>query len=466
MARIHRRDFLERALSLPALLSLQPSPAVPSLADRFPDLSRRFVFEYYPWYGRDPWRHWNEAGRRPPDDLATEYFPRLGAYDSRSRAVIEQHARWIAASGASSISLSWWGNGNYEDRAVDDVMDVMKDHGIAVAFGLEPYVNDRGFRFANDILYLLTKYGERRGWDAFLILRNEDGSESPVFKGFRCILPETFVDCHGTTREVPDYTPDALWRRQIDFLRRELRWDFERVFLLADSLDFGRTPASGFDGIAIYDNFLPPEQYLPLARGASRADLLFSFNVNPGYDEILQQYVAPDSCYEPRAFAPPTEPLDFERFDHRERAAELSADRIRSSLAATIEAQSDPTLSNFRRGFFLAYINSFNEWHEGHAFEPMKDDIDLTSEERLHGYHNPTFGDYRLATLTEALRPLLTRERGRAGGDTGEFRDPRVLAIDSSEAPSTEPARRTGAIGSARGGASSRVRARLGLARW
>ena len=452
MPAITRRMFLERAGSLPALLHFGPTsravfsewkreffrqssvgaaleagqslPAgipgdpkssltIPPLGERFPDLARHFVFEYYPWYAREPWRHWNEAGRRPPEDLATEYFPLLGPYDSRSRTVIEQHARWIADSGAGSISLSWWGNGKFEDRAVHQVMDVMKDHGIAVTFGLEPYATDRGYRFANDVLYLLTKYGERRGWDAFLILRNADGSESPVLKGFRCILPETIVDCHGVTRSVPDYTPDDLWRRQIQIVRRELRWDFDKIILLADSLDFGRTPASGFDGIGIYDNFIGPERYHPLARAASERELLFSFNVNPGYDEILQEYVAPDSCYESRPFAPPTDPpLDFERFDHRERAAELSAGRIRDSLAATIEAQGDETLSNHRRGFFLVYVNSFNEWHEGHAFEPMKNDADLTEEERLHGYHNPRYGDYRLAALSNGLEQYASDASG------------------------------------------------------
>jgi Glycosyl hydrolase family 99 len=443
MPSITRRRFLERAAALPAALplgfsrgagskwkpdlvrlssvgaALEAGEALPagipgdplksvstrSLGERFADLPRHFIFEYYPWYARDPWRHWNEAGRRPPDDLATEYFPLLGAYDSRSRAVLEQHARWIASSGAGAISLSWWGSGNFEDRAVHDVMDVMKDHGIAVTFGLEPYAVDRGHRFASDVLYLLTEYGERRGWDSFLILRNEDGSESPVLKGFRCILPESIVDCHGITRAVSDYTPDDLWTRQIEIVRREMRWDFDRIVLLADSLDFGRTPASGFDGIGIYDNFITPEQYHPLARAASQRDLLFSFNVNPGYDEILQEFVPPESCYQPRPFSPPSDPpLDFERFDHRERAAELSAGRIRDSLAATIAAQSDETLSNHRRGFFLAFINSFNEWHEGHAFEPMKDEAELTDPERLHGYHNPRYGDYRMTALSDALR--------------------------------------------------------------
>ncbi|HJS74253.1 MAG TPA: hypothetical protein VJ921_08210, partial [Vicinamibacteria bacterium] len=382
---------------------LKSLKAIP-LGERFPDLRRHFVFEYYPWYGRDPWRHWNELDRRPPHDLASEYFPLLGAYDSRSRTILERHDRWIAESGVGVVAVSWWGPGSFEDLLVHDVMDVMKDHGIAVTFGLEPYAFDRGHRFASDVLYLLTKYGERRGWDAFLILRNADGSETPVLKGFRCILPASIVDCFGILRAVSDYTPDDVWARQIEILRREARWDFDRIILLADSLDFRRTPASGFDGIGIYDNFIGPERYHPLGRAASEKNLLFSFNVNPGYDEILREYVPPDSCYQPRPFAPPSElPLDFARVDHRERAAALSVARIRHSLTATIAAQTDQNLTNHRRGFFLAYVNSFNEWHEGHAFEPMKDEANLTSAERLSGYHNPRYGDYRIAALSEAL---------------------------------------------------------------
>jgi hypothetical protein len=403
-------------LPLHEIPSPPPSPASIPLAERFQDLDRRFVFEYYPWYGRDPWRHWNEIGRNPPHDLASEYVPRLGAYDSRSFEVVEQHARWIASSGAGAISISWWGQGSYEDRAVHSIMDVMKAHGIAVTFGLEPYADERASRFEEDVLYLLREYGEKRGWDAFLILKSEDGTESPVFKGFRTILPDAIVDCHGTTRKVSDYTPDDLWSRQIESLRRELRWDFDQAILLADSLDFGRAPAAGFDGIGIYDNFIRPEQYDPLAREASRAGLLFSFNVNPGYDEIPLENVPSESCYQPRPFAPPwSSPLDFTRFEHRELAAVLSADRIRISLEAAVSVQNDTGLRNFERGFFLVYINSFNEWHEGHAIEPMKDEIDLSFEERPWGYHNPAAGDYRLSALAEAIRPLLTGRRGETG---------------------------------------------------
>jgi Glycosyl hydrolase family 99 len=465
MGRVDRRRFLTSAASLPALLSLRSgtgwrggswtdvlressvlasirsgaglpgrlataageggasTASVPPLAKRFGDVDRRFVLEYYPWYRRDPWRHWDGDGRRPPDDLATRYVPRLGAYDSRDSATLEQHARWIAGSGVGSVALSWWGRGSYEDARVHDVMDVMKDHGIAVTFGLEPYADDRGSRLREDVLYLLREYGQKRGWDAFLVLRSADGSESPVLKGFRCILPDAIVDCHGIIARVPDYTPDSVWREQIDGLREDLRHDFDRVLLLADSLDFGRTPASGFDGIGIYDNFIAPVDYAGLARGASRAGLLFSFNVNPGYDEILLRDVSENSCYQPRPFAPPAPgpALDFDRAEDRERAAALSAERIRESLKATVEVQSDPALSNYRNGFFLAYVNSFNEWHEGHAFEPMKDDVALTPGERAFGYRNPRDGDYRIAALGEELRELVSspRDLDRRAGLTG-----------------------------------------------
>jgi hypothetical protein len=91
--------------------------------------------------------------------------------------------------------------------------------------------------------------------------------------------------------------------------------------------------------------------------------------------------------------------------------------RIADAFTATLGAQTDPTLTNARQGFFLVYINSFNEWHEGHAFEPMKDHAQLTAEERALGYHNPEDGGYRLATLGSLVRPLLagTDPLSRAG---------------------------------------------------
>lgn len=417
----NRRAFLRRAAGAAALGLVSPSawafqgrgspnPVPRTLLQRFPDLRQHFIFEYYPWYGGPPfYEHWDYLNRRPPLDLSSPYVPRLGAYDVRSTSVLEQHAAWIAESGVGSIALSWWGRDSFEHRAAHTIMDVVKDHGLKVTFALEPYADDRGSRFRDDINFLLREFGEKRGYDCLLILRNEDGTEGPIFKGFRCILPRDGTDCLGRTHPVADYTPDDVWRAQIDGLRSDTRHDFNHLILLADSLEFFRTPASGFDGIGIYDNFIPPESYAPLAEGASAAGLLFSFNVNPGYDQVEPRPAPDDPCYRPRAFAPATDaPIDWSRPEERERASRLSQERVASSFRAAVAVQEDRLLTNANRGFFAVYINSFNEWHEGHAFEPMRDGADLLPEEQALGYHNPRHGAARLEVLGELMSGLLT----------------------------------------------------------
>jgi Glycosyl hydrolase family 99 len=391
----------------------EPSPLPPGQADLrrgFSDLRRHFVFEYYPWYGGPPdYEHWHYQGRNPPVDVGSMYMPRLGAYDVRSAAVLEQHARWINESGVGAIALSWWGRGSWEDQQVPLIMDVMAAHDVKVTFAMESYADDRGRRFADDVLFLLREYGEKRRFDAFLLVKDADGKQGPLFKGFRCILPQTTQDCRGRSYDVPDYTTDGEWRRQTDSLRDTLRSSFDRITLLADSLAFVRTPASGFDGIGIYDNFIAPEQYAGYASGASQAGLVFSFNVNPGYDQVEPRVIPQGPCpYEPRPFAPPTPSLDWSQAAGRELAARRSEQRIGDSFRATLAVQTDPALENVRRGFFLVYVNSFNEWHEGHAFEPMKDAADLSPAERAIGYHNPAQGDYRLRALAALLGPLVS----------------------------------------------------------
>ena len=79
----------------------------------------------------------------------------------------------------------------------------------------------------------------------------------------------------------------------------------------------------------------------------------------------------------------------------------------------SVAVQTDPQWSNARRGFFFVYINSFNEWHEGHAFEPMRDAADLTPEERAQGYHNPARGDLRLSVLSGLMSGLLDDREGQ-----------------------------------------------------
>src|SRR5687767_12377074 len=81
---------------------------------------------YYPWYGTPSvngnYRHWQQGGHTPPDDVGADFYPALGPYDSGDIAVIDQHMRWIQQSGAGTIISSWWGQGSYEDRVTPAIL--------------------------------------------------------------------------------------------------------------------------------------------------------------------------------------------------------------------------------------------------------------------------------------------------------------------------------------------------------
>jgi hypothetical protein len=369
---------------------------------QFRDLRRHFIFEYYPWYSALPYQHWDENLRTPPVDIAASSVPLLGAYDSGDVRVIEQHARWLAESGAGAINLSWWGRNNVIDTRVHLIMDVMRAHDIHVAFHLEPYADDRIHQYSSDVMYLLNEYGARRRWDAFLLLEHADGRSGPVFKSFRAILPPTSTDCLGITRAVPDFAPDDAWRRQTDHVRTELRHDFDHLWLFGDSIDATRTGACGLDGVAVYDAFVSPPAWSSIAAGFSRRGLLFSFNINPGFDKYPARGPQ-DVCFEPIPFEPPVGSVDWADPAARAAVEDASRDRILESARTTLDVQRSATLTNARQGFLLTYINTFNEWHEGTAFEPARAYASLTPEERAIGYHNPTNGRWRLELLASVL---------------------------------------------------------------
>ena len=140
--------------------------------------------------------------------------------------------------------------------------------------------------------------------------------------------------------------------------------------------------------MAVYDNFVEPDTWPVHARNFTGADLLFSFNINAGFDGLVERHVEPDSGYRPPDFDPGRVVYDWTRAEDRDTAQRAGGTRILQSLGQTVALQTDARFVNSRRGFFLTYINSFNEWHEGTQFEPMKDRAALTREEQAIGYHN------------------------------------------------------------------------------
>ena len=328
-----------------------PDP-IAALRARFPNLRRHFVFEYYAWYETNPYFQWAGKDQSPPYGIASTMMPALGPYHSMDAKVVEQHARWLADSGVGSIAISWWGPDSNTNRATPLIMDVMKAHDIHVTFHLEPYSLNRATSYAADINYLLREYGERRRWDNFLLLEHADGTSTPVFKSFRTILPRTVVDCLGIVQTVPDYTADDVWLRQTDAVRENVQPLFDRVVLLADSLDVGRTKAGGFDGMAIYDSYVRPATWPQAASDFGASNLLYSFAINCGFDGYIP--VTPTGpCDVPLPFEPPVGPIDWTSAVSRKIAEDAARARVLESLQTTLALQADPNRGNWARGFFL-----------------------------------------------------------------------------------------------------------------
>ena len=119
---------------------------------------------YYPWYGAvngptKQWNHWNGGGRKPPEDITSNYYPVLGAYDSCDAHVLAEHMQWISQSGAGVIITSWWGKGGFEDKCIKQIMDQANKHHIKVGFHIEPYGGRSGQSVANDVNYINQNYG-------------------------------------------------------------------------------------------------------------------------------------------------------------------------------------------------------------------------------------------------------------------------------------------------------------------
>jgi glucose/arabinose dehydrogenase/PKD repeat protein/type 1 glutamine amidotransferase len=119
---------------------------------------------YYPWYGspavNGTYRHWQQGGRTPPNDVGADFYPTAGAYDSGDFAgIVDQHMRWTVQSGAGVLVSSWWGQGSYEDNLAQGILDAANRYGIKIAWHLEPYSGRTAASTVADINYINQRYG-------------------------------------------------------------------------------------------------------------------------------------------------------------------------------------------------------------------------------------------------------------------------------------------------------------------
>ncbi|WP_436763087.1 discoidin domain-containing protein [Streptosporangium sp. V21-05] len=159
-----RRVQIVLALLLAALCWAGAQAPLPARGAAVPEQSSNVHLFYYSWYGNPQtsgdWRHWQQGGHTPPNDVGADLYPSLGAYDSGDYAgAVTRHMQWIKQAGVGVIVYSWWGRDSFEDRLTQGVMDAAARYGVKVAWHLEPYGGRTAASTVEDIRYINTRYG-------------------------------------------------------------------------------------------------------------------------------------------------------------------------------------------------------------------------------------------------------------------------------------------------------------------
>ena len=292
------------------------------------DPSYRLGAFYYPWYfnqeidGR--WDHWGEGGFDPPLDIASDFYPVLGAYSESDPAVLAQHFSWLREAGVGVIISSWWGQGNFTDRALPLMLDIADHYGIKIAFHIEPYGGRTAESLADDIHYLYDKYGDYPAffWTTETSLFSLDDRPKGLFFIWASVVPDD--NSPGVSSE--------YWQETMDTLHNEN----PGAIVLTDQNDPVWITLGHFDGSYNY-GVLDADQVgykwaLSLPTGT-----WYVPGINPGFSAM--RIGAPDWVDTPRR--------DGSTYD----------DRWERMFAVGIEPM-------------LVAITTFNEWHEGTQIEP------------------------------------------------------------------------------------------------
>jgi glycoprotein endo-alpha-1,2-mannosidase len=325
------------ALPTPSVESVTPSatpnptpeaePTVPPVVG--PDPSYRVATFYYPWY-RTPgvdsyWDHWGEGYFHPPLDIASDYYPTLGAYSVGDPAVLAQHFAWLREAGVGVIISSWWGQRSREDQAVALILDVAETYGIKVAFHIEPYPGRTADTLVSDIKYIYRQYGDHPAFCRTTASSrwSPDSRSKGLFFVWAISVPDT---------ESPPIEP-SYWQEAMDTIHNLP----DGAIVIANATEGYWVDGGHFDGLYNYATLhLKGSDGFSWARGIP-PDAWYVPSVLPGFSAIRIRYPAEDNT--PRR--------DGTTYQEQWKAA--------------LDVEVEPALIT---------ITSFNEWHEGSQIEP------------------------------------------------------------------------------------------------
>jgi len=292
---------------------------------------------YYPWYGNPQtdkfYYHWShrqfvKEGRPKNypggDDIAANFYPRLGCYSSNSNRNLDAHMLMLRRAKVGVICTSWWGKDSYTDKAVPRLLDAAARHNIKVCFHIEPFPGRNAQTTRDAIIYIIDKYGSHSAF-----YRYGKDKPRPMFYIYDSYLTpatqwKTILSPDGpqTTRNTKyDSVVIGLWVKEHEqTFMTEGHFDGYYTYFATDGFTYGSTI----------------KNWPKLAEWAQQNNKLFIPSVGPGYIDLR---IRP-----------------WNDVNTRDRQNGAYFDR---EFAAAIAAR-PPIIS----------ITSFNEWHEGTQIEP------------------------------------------------------------------------------------------------
>lgn len=311
------------AASTSVSASESATPEITPTTVEGPGLSYRVAAFYYPWYGNPTidgqWFHWTQNNHVPPDDIASDYFPALGAYSSNDPQVVAEHMKWLREAGIGVIVTSWWGQGSKEDRVVPLLLQTAEPYGIKVAFHIEPYKGRTPESLVSDVKYIYEQYGSSPAF--FRSTETSRYSPSDQSKGMFFVWS---IQAQGN-----DF---SSWRKAMD----EIHALPERGLVIANSLESGWIEGSHFDGLYNYATLHLEQDGFNWAKSLP-PDSLYVPSVIPGFSAKRVGYA--DTTYVPRD----------------------NGNTYEKQWGQALGTGVEPA---------MVTITSFNEWHEGSMIEP------------------------------------------------------------------------------------------------
>ena len=304
---------------------------------------------YYPWYGNPrvdkKWLHWNhkylphwresitnsfpKGAHKPPDDIASNFYPELGPYSSADSNTVEEHMRQLSFAGIGVVAISYYPPGQADDNGEDWqhlyplILDTAAKYKIKIVFHIEPYKDRNEETVKSDIKHIITTYGPY--WSFYKFFHRDQ------------TLPVIYIyDSY--------HTKPQNWARILKAGKDSIRWtpwDAFVIGLVVEKNHLEDMVVAGFDGFYTYfaaDGFTfgsTRRNWAYLNRYAKDHSLIFIPSIGPGYIDT--------------------------------RVRPWNDENTRKRLRGRYYEQSWSNALELNP--LLVSITSFNEWHEGSQIE-------------------------------------------------------------------------------------------------